>query len=218
VSRTHKKISELLFWFQIFVTVAFFVPFQVHKMFYSTDGVILTPFLFVDIYAMFMLTLAIGSHRASPSRGTVQMVIVWLTGVTIYTVFTLVFLFKTTVLWNANDTVNSVFALIGLLGATALVMVRRLSLSHPDVRMNLAIAFRVVPQLMLALNVFASQSSKGLSSVFIICFHLLIVGRIVMAILTIKEFGQDRNRQCLLIAESLGWVSWWLVTAAWLTY
>ncbi len=187
-------------------------------MLYSTDGVILTSFLFVDIYAMFMLSLAFGSHKASPSRSTMQMVVIWIMGVTLYTVFTLVFLFKTKVMWNPNDTVNSIFALIGLLGATALVAVRRLPLDHPDVRMNLAIAFRVIPQLMLAMNVFATQSSKGLSGVFVLTFHLLMIGRLSQAFISIKEYGKDRNRQCMLISESLGWASWWVVTTAWLIY
>jgi hypothetical protein len=202
----------------MFVIVAFFVPFQAHRMFSSTDGVILTSFLFVDIYAIFMLSLSIGAHKAGPSRITRQMIAIWIIGVGLYSLFTLIFVFKAKALWNPNDTVNSLYALTGTIGAVALITLRKLPIQHPDVRMSIAISFRVIPQLMLALNIFASQSSKGVSGWFVWSFHVLIACRIIQIIIAIKHYGKDRNRQCMLISESLGWASWWLITMAWVIY
>jgi hypothetical protein len=215
MSAKEKRISEIMFWLQMFFIIVFFIPYQAHKMFTSTEGVILTSFLLVDIYSVFMLNLSWRAHKAAPSRMTRQMVWVWIIGVALYTLFTVIFLFKAPVVWNANDNVNAVNAIIGAVGAIALVFAKRLPWTHPDVRMNLAISFRVIPQVMLALNIFASGSSKGLATEFVISFHLLVACRIGNLIYMIKESGKDRNRQCMLITESLGWATWCLVTVAW---
>jgi hypothetical protein len=222
MSQTHRNVSESVFWFQMFIIVAFFIPFQAHRMFYNTDGVILTSFLFVAIYSGFMLSLSLSAYRASPSRLTRQMVAVWVLGVALYALFTTIFFFKAERLWNPNDTVNSVYAFIGIIGATALVIIRKLPLKHPEVRMSLALSFRVIPQLLLGLNAFASQSAKGLSGWFVWSFHVLIACRIIQAYLGMKEQKQkghvDQSMRYMLISELLGWATWWVITAAWIMY
>lgn len=207
-----------MFWLQMLVIVAFFIPYQVSRMLHETDGMIITSFLLVDIYCAFMLSLAWNAYKANPTRIARQMVATWILGVVLYTLFTLTFAFNACKLWNPNDNVNAVNAAIGVMGALALVRAKALPWSHPDVRMNLAISFRVIPQTMLALNIFASQSSKGVATEFVISFHALIALRIAGILYAIKEHGTDRNRRCMLISESLGWASWCLVTAAWLVH
>lgn len=211
---------EFLFWLQMFITYLFFLPFQAHRMLSSTDGVILTSFLFVAIYAVFMLSLALSAHRAGPTRTTKQMVIIWVCGFSLYALLTTIFLFKAERLWNENDTVNATYAAIGVLGASALIRIRKLSLRHPAVKMSLAISFRVIPQLFLGLNAFAAQTSKGLSGWFIWSFHVLIACRIYQAYHGMKEQnGQaDQSMRYLLISECLGWTSWCVITTAWIVY
>lgn len=213
-----------MFWVQISLTLGFFIPFQTQRMFRSTDGVLATSFLLVAIYCAFIFKLAIDGKRkekhdtGAVSRVTHQMVFIWFLGLALYSLFVIVFLFRAKTLWNWNDWINTVSAAIGLASGMFLVLKRKLPIGHPDVKMYGALAFRVVPQIMLATNIVASQSGKGLASEFVWCFHYLICMRMIQNFYAMKLHGSDRNRRCIFYAEFAGFSSWWAVTAAWLMY
>jgi len=213
-----------MFWLQITLTAVFFIPFQTKKMLGNTDGLLVTSFLLVAIYCGFILALAINGRLKEKrdlgyvSRTTNQMVIIWFLGVSLYVIFTVVFLFRAKILWNWNDWINSASASIGIIGAWFLITKRGLPIDHPDVKMYGALAFRIIPGLMLGLNIVAAQSGKGLSPEFIWCFHYLICLRMIQNFYAMKLHGSDRNRRCIFYAEFMSVLSWWWVTTAWLIY
>lgn len=218
MSQTQKKISEFLFWFQIFLTLTVFIPTQAIKMTKSVDGLLLTTFLFVDIYVTLNLILAIAADHAKRSRVTVQTVIIYVLGTFLYTLFVAIFLVRSNDWWNNHDVVNGYCALGGVAIASAVAVKKKLSIGHPEIKMYLAIVFRVIPQIMLAANIVKSGTAAGLSGWFVLSFHGLIIPRMIQIALSIREAPWDKNRWCLLITELAGWITWCAVTVTWFIY
>lgn len=169
----------------------------------------------VATYLLFHLTLGLGAHRASPSRLTRQAIttyVVWLILVVTIIVATLT---NQAYKWNEKDTTTLVTALVLTIVVLGLSYVRRLSIKDPMVKGLFAIAYKSVPQVLLAWK-FLAEGASGTPGLSIIVGHATILIRLGQIYFMVREAGLDRNRIWLAVSEISNELSWLVATIAWL--
>lgn len=90
-----------------------------------------------------------------------------------------------------------------------------MGLLDPIIRGTVALCMKVVPQTIMAYKILI-QGGGGISVEMIGIFHFLMILRIVILGLSIRQSGRDRNLLGILMAEIGNELSWCLVTLAWL--
>lgn len=218
MSNTDKWIAELLFWFQVLITILFFVPAQLYKMTTNVDGVLLTTFLSVDTLLIINLFMTIDAYRVKQSRALWQAIIIYVLGIIVYTAFVAMFLMSANTFWNSVDTLNGILIGIGMLITAAYAIRNKLSIQTPEVRKWLAISLRAMPQLLVAWNIHAHGSGKGFDYLFILSFHLLASSRVWQIEITVKDAPHDKHRKALQVVEMVNWMTWTVVTVFWAIY
>jgi hypothetical protein len=82
------------------------------------------------------------------------------------------------------------------------------------IRGYLAVFFKGVPQLTLAVNILM-VGGAGVSVFGILTGHITICSRLGQLVMSLREAGWDRNRKGSLISEIANEGSWIVVTIAW---
>lgn len=208
-----RRTGDILFAIQMFSAVGFGIT-QAWLMLSTTEGVSFTWLVFWGIFLLINLSLAIRAHQVQASRVTMQTVITYAVWTIAMLVDTGVYLYCEPQIWVPIDTWTMTIALSGI--ATTLFIAARLHLplSDPLVRGYLAVFFKGVPQLLLALNIFA-VGGAGLSSFGIITGHITVCCRLGQLFMSLREAGFDRNRKGSLISELANEFSWIIVSFAW---
>ncbi len=208
-------VGDLLFFVQIACALSFGVA-QARLMYAtSTQGVSVTWLAFWSIFLLINLSLSIRAHQAQASRVTAQTVVVYALWSLLLIANSAVFLWRGAQLWTAIDTLTCVLAGLGIV--TTLVVAAHYSLALTDaiVRGYFGVFFKVVPQLMLAWNIWL-VGGAGVSVVGIIIGHIAIGSRLGQIIVALREAGWDRNRRGALISEAANEGSWIIASIAWL--
>jgi hypothetical protein len=218
MSNTDKWVSELLFWFQVLITIFFFVPTQLNKMTTNVDGVLITTFLSVDILLAVNLLMTIDAYFVKQSRAVWQAIVIYILGIIVYSAFVVMFLMSANTFWNSVDTLNTALISIGVLATVGYALRNKLSMKTPEVRKWLAISLRALPQLLVAWNIHAHGSGKGFDYLFILSFHLLASSRVWQIEITVKDAPHDKHRKALQIVEMVNWTTWTIVTVIWAIY
>lgn len=214
MSLKKKIIADLLFGVQI-VGAFMFCGAYVHRSLTDVTGSSVAQFVLFALYLMFHLGLGIGAHRASPSRLTRQVIVtyvVWLALilVVIGTVWT-----NQTYHWNEKDTATAVTALVLTVLVLLVTVLCRLQYKDPMVKAFFAIAFKSVPQVLLAWK-FLAEGASGTPGLSIVVGHITILVRLGQIYFMVKEAGWDRNRVWLAVSESANELSWLVATIAWI--
>lgn len=214
MSAKKRLIPDLLFGVQIIGAVVFCGAYILRS---GTDvtGSSVAQFGLVATYLLFHLALGIGAHRASPSRLTRQAIatyIVWF--VLIFAIIGAVWT-NPAYRWNAKDTATLVTAMLLTLVVLIVSEFRRLPLSDPMMKAFFAIAYKSVPQVLLAWK-FLAEGASGTPGLSVVVGHLTILIRLGQIYFMVREAGWDRNRIWLAVSETANELSWVVATIAWL--
>lgn len=207
-------MADLLFGVQI-IGATLFCGAYIHRATYDVTGTSIVQFGTVIAFLSFNLMLGIGAHREGPSRNTRQSIAIYVTWLTLMTTLFVTAASNSAYQWNRVDTVTLQTAI----GLTALVLVgsrvAKVPLNDPSVKGSLAIAYKSVPQVLLAWK-FILEGATGTPALSILVGHFTILLRIGHILLTAREGGWNRSLRWLAISETLNELSWLIATAAWL--
>lgn len=207
-------IADLLFWVQIFGALVFAGAYM-ERSFHDVTGSSLVQFSLVVIYLLFHLALGIGAHRVSPSRVTRQAVATYAMWVVLMGILIAVVASNPAYQWNGREFDQILTA--GILTAIVILVVLfgDLKISDPMVKALFAIAYKSVPQALLAVK-FIAEGASGTPGLSVFVGHLTIIVRLGQIYFMVREAGWDKNRVWLAVSESANELSWVIATAAWL--
>lgn len=214
MSSKKRMITDLLFGVQIIGATLFCGAYTLRSL-KDVTGSSAAQFGLVATYLVFHLTLGLGAHRASPSRVTRQAIAtyaIWFVLIltTIGAVIT-----NPMYRWNTKDTTTVLTAAVLTGTVIILSFVRKLRFSDPAVKASFAIAYKSVPQVLLAWK-FLAEGASGTPGLSVVVGHATILIRLGQIYFMVKEAGWDRNRIWLAVSESANEVSWIVATIAWL--
>ena len=209
-----KLVADLLFGVQIIGAFVLCVS-QFFRLLETTKGQLLSMFLVMEAYLCLHLMLAVGAHRAQPSRVTRQTLwtyMMWL--VLIGSNIAAIFL-NGSYQWSQNDTRTTTLALLGTVLLLVVMKFRGIKLQNPMLKSFLAMLFKAVPQFIMAFEV-AQKGGAGVPVAAVIAGNITILVRIGQIWFAICEAGWDRNRIWLCVSETMNEVSWATVSVVWL--
>lgn len=213
MSLKKRMVADLLFGVQIVGALVFCGAYFIRSL-HDVTGSSLVQFGLVATYLLFHLALGVGAHRASPSRVTWQ------------TMFTYAFWFVLIVAiigaagtnpaysWNDRETTQFLTASVLTVIVLVAVAIQRRKLSDPMVKGLFAIAYKSVPQVLLA-GKFLVEGASGTPGLSVVVGHITILIRLGQIYFMVKEAGWDRNRIWLAVSETLNEVTWIIASAAW---
>ena len=206
-------VTDLLFGVQIICAFVFAGAYFWRSL-HDVTGSSVAQFGLAVAYLVFHLLLGLGAHRVAPSRVTRQAITtygIWLFLVTAVGVATAT---NATYVWNKKDTTT--LATAGVLTLVVLVLshAQRLSPKDPMVKAWFAIAYKSVPQVLLAWK-FLAEGASGTPGLSVVVGHLTILIRLGQIYFMVREAGWDRNRVWLAVSEGANELSWIVATAAW---
>ncbi|MEM7469158.1 MAG: hypothetical protein AAF387_20055 [Pseudomonadota bacterium] len=207
-------LGDFLFYLQLIFALSMGIS-QAWTMLHSTEGIIVTWFMFWGIFLAINLTLSIQAHKTQPSRITKQTVIVYATWTVVMTLDTVIYLWKTPGTWKDVDTLTTILALLGIALTLVVGKLKNLPPLDPIIRGYLALIFKAMPQLTLAYSIWL-DGGDGLSRVAVIVGHITICSRIAQIFLSLREASWDRNRIGSAISEIGNEVSLIVLTVVWL--
>jgi hypothetical protein len=213
MSSKKKLIADLLFGVQI-IGAFVLCGSQFFRLLETTQGQLLSMFLVMEAYLCLHLMLAVGAHRAQPSRVTRQTLwtyVMWLAliGSNIVAIF-----LNGSYEWSQNDTRTAALALLGTVLVFAVMKLRHIRLQDPMLKSFLAMLFKALPQFIMAFEV-ALKGGAGVPAAAVIAGNITILVRIGQIWFAIREAGWDRNRVWLCISETMNEVSWATVSVVW---
>ncbi len=209
-----KLTADLLFGVQIVCILVFGIG-QFLRLLQTSTGVSITWYLSWFIFLCLNLVLAIHAHKNKPSRVTIQTL--WS-----YVGWTLVvcanlgaMFYKNNWVWNGRDNATAIAVVSGIVAIILTTHYKKLPISDPMVKGWLAVFFKGVPQLTLAVNIFF-VGGTGLAATTIIAGHVSVLSRLGQLWFSIKEAGWDRNRKGSALSEFANEASWIITTIVWL--
>lgn len=214
MSSRKKMIADSLFGVQIIGAVLFCGAYALRSL-SDVRGTSVAQVGLIATYLLFHLCLGLGAHRASPSRLTRQAIatyVIWF--VLILTIIGAV-ITNPAYRWNQKDTTTLMTAL-GLTMAVLIVShARHLTIKDPMVKAYFAIAYKSVPQVLLAWK-FLAEGASGTPGLSVVVGHITILIRLGQIYFMVREAGWDRNRIWLAISETANELSWVIATIAWI--
>ncbi len=209
-----EMIGDFLFGVQIICTFAFGGS-QFFQMLTSAKGISVSWFACWEVFLLLNLVLAVRAHRNKPSRTTLQNILSYVAWATVVALDLGVMIWKGTGIWSVFDTATIVLTTIGVVTTLAVAHQKRLPISDPVVKGYLALFFKFVPQVGLAINMLA-LGATDLKLLPIISGHITILGRLGQLSYAIRERPGDQSRIASRRSERANWISWIVVTIAWL--
>ncbi len=180
----------------------------------TTDGYSLAMLLLMEVYLLLHLALALGSHRAAPSRVTYQTLLTFVIWIVLIGSNIGALWWNGKYRWSANDTWTSILAFGGAVVVFSATKLTNLSWRDPLPKSVLAVLFKALPQSMMTYKVL-QIGGAGVPALAIIAGNITILIRIGQTVMAIREAGWERNRTWLLVSETLNWLSWTAVGVAW---
>jgi len=212
------KLTDVLMWGHLILALPFWWSQLSHMWTLSMQGVSISNYIITEIALLINFYLVVKMHGSSGSRLTIQILVIYILGFVTYASFIVAMYIKDIGVWDQKDWIT-LGLVISLLIITTLVFWLRKhkiynTLSDPLQKGIYSAMVRAAPQIVWAWKVY-TDGGAGLDPIMILAFHLMTNIRIFQTILTIREYGLDRNRQGLLIAEIATETSMILVTIIW---
>ena len=214
MSNKKQMISDALFWVQIVSAVVFCGAYTLRSL-RDVTGSSAAQVGLVAMFLVFNLALGIGAHRAKPSRGTRQLITTYAVWLVLVIILIGVVVTNSDYRWNEKDTTTLVTAMALTIAILVIGGIKNLSPGDPMMKGYLAIAYKSVPQILLAWK-FLTEGASGTPAISVWVGHATILVRLGQVYFTVKEDGWDRNRLWLAISETANEVSWIVVTIVWL--
>lgn len=212
---SHKKfIPDLLFGVQIIGAIVFCGAYIIRSL-HDVTGSSIVQFSLVAAFLLFHLALSISAHKSAPSRVTKQAIATYVTWLVLIVALIITVLYNPDYRWNEKETAQ--LATAGILSAivVAIMVVSRLGFNDPMIKAFFAIAYKSVPQMLLAWK-FLAEGATGTPGMSVVVGHLTIVIRLGQIYYMVQEAGWDRNRTWLAWSEGINELSWIIATVAWL--
>lgn len=208
-----KRVADILFVIQIMGAVIFCGAYFVRSL-SDVTGSSLIQFGLVATFLLFHLALGLGAHRASPSRTSRQTIATYAVWLVLIVAIIVAAGTNPAYIWTEKETTQLTTA-ITLSGLVVLLVVgSRKRFSDPMIKAFFAIAYKSVPQILLAWK-FLAEGASGTPVVSVVVGHLTIIIRLGQIYFLVKEAGWDRNRVWLAISETANELSWVVATIAW---
>lgn len=214
MSLNKKLVADSLFGVQIIGAVIFSGAYALRSL-SDVRGSSIAQFGLVATYLLFHLWLGVGAHRASPSRLTRQAIATYVIWFVLIMAIIGAAWTNPAYRWNDKDTTTLLMAVVLTIVVITVVCIRRLPFADPKVKASFAVAYKSVPQVLLAWK-FLAEGASGTPGLSIIVGHATILIRLGQISLMVGEAGWDRNRIWLAVSETINELSWVVVTIAWL--
>jgi hypothetical protein len=212
---SHKKmIADLLCWVQIIGATVFCGAYALRSL-SDVRGSSVAQFGLVATYLLFHLWLGMGAHRASPSRLTRQAIATYVIWFVLILAIIGAAWTNPAYRWNEKDTTTLLTALVLTIVVLVVSYARHVTIKDPMVKASFAIAYKSVPQVLLAWK-FLAEGASGTPGLSIVVGHATILIRLGQIYFMVREAGWDRNRIWLAISEVANELSWVVATIAWL--
>lgn len=202
-------VADLLFWVQIVLASWFSIP-QFFSLILSVEGQSLSMQFVILGFLLLNLSLAFNAWRKEPVRGTAQLVIIYVMWV-FYVFSNIIAIFiNGRYVWSVNDYITCYSVGTGTLIILSFCYWKKLGLKQPITKGLLAINFKAVPQIMMAMKII-SEGGKGIP------LETIIVGNIgvLLRIYQIIAFIRKGDRKWLLVGEISNEITWAIVSIAW---
>ncbi len=209
-----KAIADLLFGVQIVGALVFSGAYFLRSL-HDVTGSSLVQFGLVATYLLFHLALGVGAHRASPSRVTRQTIATYAIWFVLISAIIGAAATNPAYRWNERETTQLLTAAVLTVIVLVATAIQRRKLSDPMVKASFAIAYKSVPQALLAWK-FLAEGASGTPGLSVVVGHLTILIRLGQIYFMVREAGWDRNRIWLAVSETVNELSWVVATAAWL--
>ncbi|TSC70794.1 MAG: hypothetical protein CEO12_170 [Parcubacteria group bacterium Gr01-1014_46] len=210
---SRQKVTDLLFAVQ-FVGAALFCGGYIMRSFSDVTGSSVAQFGLVEMFLLFQLALTVSAHRTSPSRLTEQAICTYLFWFILMFLVIAVVLLNPAYRWNEKDTTTAIVALVLTVLTLSFNYANGSSLKDPFIRALFAIAYKSVPQVLLAWK-FLAEGASGTPDLSVYVGHATILIRLGQIYFMGKEAGWDRNRMWLWRSEWANEISWLVATVAW---
>ena len=138
--RQKEIFLDLIFISQTVMGILFAV-FQIMKMQSSVEGLTVPVFLFNLIFISIVWIFSFSSHRANPSKVTIQILITYTIGLTVYGSILGMFLYRADTYWIAKDTITTLLVSIG---AGIIVLIYRRKVMEPRPRAYMGVIFKAI--------------------------------------------------------------------------
>ncbi|MFZ2523199.1 MAG: hypothetical protein WAW92_02320 [Minisyncoccia bacterium] len=118
--------------------------------------------------------------------------------------------------WQMADSITLMLNVVGAFTVYGIGYSYRLSINDSMVKGWLALVFKSIPQVMLAVTIWTSGSGQSLPATAVVVGHLTILMRLTQIWLATREFGWARAQRAMCLSEVGNEVSWVFVTISWL--
>ena len=116
--------------------------------------------------------------------------------------------------WNEIDTVTIIITGAGVVGLFIYGQMKGLALFDPVMRGGLALLFKFIPQLTLAVNVWL-YGGRGIALYTVLVGHFIISMRIGQIWMSARKTGWDKHRVGVVVGEAGNEISWIVLTIVW---
>ena len=214
MSAKKRIIADLLFGVQVVCATLFCGAYAVRSL-TDVTGSSIAQFGLVAAFLVFNLALGVGAHRSAPSRVTRQAIATYIIWLVLVAAIIVAAWTNPMYRWNEKDTTTLVTTVFLTIAVLLMSYLRRLSLKDPMVKGSFAIAYKSVPQVLLAWK-FLAEGATGTPGLSVLLGHVTIFVRLGQIYFMVREAGWDRNRTWLAVSETANELSWIVATAAWI--
>lgn len=218
MSLSKKTMADLFFGVQI-IGALLFCGAYAWRLRTDVVGASVAQFALVVLYLVFHIVLAINAHCDEPSRGTKQAIVMYALWLVLMLIIVGVVITNPSYQWDKKDTTTTIMGLILTLAVLATSYVQGLPLKDPMIKGFFAIAYKAVPQVLLAWK-FLAEGASGVPALSIWVGHATILIRLghLYLIGGEKEGEKEWNKGRLWLwrSEMANEASWIIATIAWL--
>lgn len=185
----------------------------------STEGVSFSLFVCHSVFALLNLSLSIAALKNAVGGERMikrQAVFIYAMWTSVLILHKGIAFWKMEQLWKQIDTVTCLLVGTGIIFVLAIARLKKLSLLDPYIKAGLAISFKSIPQVTLAVMIYYFGKG-GLSGIWILFGHITILTRIVHLWISNHE-KWDRNTRGSFVSEVWNEISWLVSTGAWLMF
>ncbi len=212
----NEKLSDVLFWFQIFFPWIYFVPQIMFILSGRVGGLNIASFILFFFYLTISLTLAVASYNRceSPEGKKIRKRTIIVFSQMVFILGILTFFGMKKINWTDGDFIICSLVLF----LSILTLIKYQGFSNPIGRGFLSIWFKSVPQLWLALTMIMAESSEGLPWVSLIAGFLTAFPRLALVWISGRKDGWDEPTKGLFMGEFPNILTWIVVFIVWVIF
>ena len=207
-------MATALFLIQTICTLVFGGS-QFVQLLYTTQSVSVTWYASWLVFLVLNVAIEMRAHHNSPSKSTHLSIFSYLLWTAVVMLDMSVIVWRGIVRWSDYDVLTIMIVLAGMIVTLGASTFFKRGIFDPIVHGLFATFFKTVPQCIMAYTIL-QKGREELTAVAIVVGHITILTRLGQLAYSIRVDRQERNRIWSAISEVGNWLSWLLVTLAWL--